>query len=53
MSERVVRAIVWRLPKVVVYWAAIRVISHATSGQWSSQIVPELHAVDALERWHS
>ena len=50
-TERVVHAIVWRLPRQVVYWAAIRVIAHATQGPYSSQNVPELRAMDALQRW--
>lgn len=44
-------AIVWALPRRLVYWSAIRVISHATTGEYGNTIVPELKAVDALDRW--
>lgn len=40
-----------RLPRRVVYWAAIRLMAHATQGRWSSQNVPALRATDALQRW--
>jgi hypothetical protein len=49
--ERLVTAIVWRLPKTIVYWAAIRLGAHATTGKYGSQNVPELHFMDALKRW--
>ena len=41
----------FELPKPLVYWAAIRLMSYATVGKYSNQIVPELTAVDALKRW--
>ena len=41
----------WALPRKLAYWAAIRVISNATTGQYSNQIVPELYAMEALDRW--
>lgn len=44
-------AIADRLPESVAYWAAIRVIAHATTGPWSGQVVPDLNALDALQRW--
>lgn len=43
---------VWKLPRSVVYWSAIRVAAHATTGPYSNQNVPELTAMDALQRWH-
>ena len=39
------------LPKWLVYYATIRLISHATTGKHENQIVPELTAIDALKRW--
>lgn len=52
LRERALQFIVWRcLPRGVVYWAAIRLMAHATQGPWSNQIVPELSAMDALKRW--
>lgn len=41
----------YRLPRRLVYWASIRLMAHATQGQWSTQIVPDLSAMDALQRW--
>jgi len=39
------------LPARVVYWAAIRMFAHATTGKYSEQIVPDLTAMQALDRW--
>lgn len=41
----------WMLPRKVAMWAAIRVIAHGTAGRWESQVVPELTAMEALDRW--
>lgn len=51
IKERICIVIAWALPKRLAYWAAVRVCSYATVGEWSSQIVPELKAMDALKRW--
>lgn len=45
------KKIAWILPKSLVYWVSIRLIANATQGKYSNQIVPELLAMDALERW--
>lgn len=39
------------LPRRLVMWCAIRVMANATTGEHSNQVVPELLAMDALERW--
>ena len=49
--EKIAQAIAWRLPRRLVYWCAVRLMAHATQGQYSSQVVPELSAMDALQRW--
>jgi hypothetical protein len=49
--ERLVLALVWRLPRWLVYWCAIRLLAHATTGRYGDQVVPDLLAMDALERW--
>lgn len=41
----------WRLPRDLVKWASIRLIAHATTGEYSSQVVPDLAAMEALKRW--
>lgn len=49
--EKLQMWIVWKLPIWMIYWAAIRLIAHATAGKWGGTVVPELTAMDALERW--
>ena len=39
------------LPKRVVMWCFYRVLANATTGKWSSQIVPDLTWQDAADRW--
>jgi len=39
------------MPRWLVYFCANRLIAHATTGQYSSTIVPELTAMEALKRW--
>lgn len=41
------------LPKRVRYYAAIDVAVHATTGPYSSQIVPELRVTEMLDRYCS
>ena len=50
VSKRVMD-LVWMLPRHLVYLCAIRLISHATTGEYCNQIVPDLKATDALDRW--
>lgn len=49
--EKLQRKIAWSLPKWLVMWAYVRVVAHATTGRWSNQVVPELGATEALDRW--
>ncbi len=49
--ERLVLALVWRLPRWLAYWSAIRVMTHATTGRYGSTEAPALLAMDALKRW--
>lgn len=51
LREKTLYWIAWKLPRGVIYWAAIRLVAHATKGQWSGVEVPALNAMDALERW--
>ena len=50
-GERLLRKLVWRLPRKLIMWAFIRVVANATTGKYSNQIVPHLTAMDALDRW--
>lgn len=51
--ERVTRAIVWNLPKWIIYWAAIRLFAHATTGEYGNTVASELTLMDAIGRWDS
>ena len=51
MREKITIWIAWHLPRYLVMWCAVRVHAHATTGQYSSQVVPDLTAMDALKRW--
>jgi hypothetical protein len=51
MIEKLTMKAAWMLPKRLAYWCAIRVIAHATQGEYGHQIVPDLTAMDALKRW--
>jgi len=45
------RWLAWKLPNRLVYWCGIRVVANATTGRYQTTIVPELSAMDALDRW--
>jgi hypothetical protein len=51
MKEKILTWIAWRLPRSLVYWATIRAGAHASTGEHSSQIVPEMTFLDVLKRW--
>lgn len=51
MKEKLLMKIAWMLPHELVKWCAVRVISSATAGEYSNQVVPELTAMEALQRW--
>ena len=51
MKDKLYRWLAWKMPKRLVYWCAVRVGAAATTGQWSSQVVPELTLIEALERY--
>lgn len=39
------------LPKRLVMWCFIVVTSHATTGKYGKTVVPDLSAMDALDRY--
>lgn len=49
--ERLILAVVWRLPRWLVYWCAIRVAAHATTGRYGTTDPTTLSVTDALKRW--
>lgn len=52
LRERTLMALAWRLPRPLVYWCAIRLMAHATTGQYGTTEAPALLAMDALKRWN-
>lgn len=50
-DEKMLMPLAHRLPRRLVMWCAVRVINEACSGEYASQVVPDLAALDALERW--
>lgn len=51
MRNTLAIAIANLLPRRIVYFAAIRLAAFATTGKYSTQIVPELTVMDAIKRW--
>jgi hypothetical protein len=41
----------WHLPKRLVYWCAIRLMAHATVGQYGSDHPDSVSVIQALNRW--
>lgn len=39
------------LPRGLVYWCGIRILSNATTGRYALTEVPAIGAAEALERW--
>jgi hypothetical protein len=50
-TDRLYQWLAYRLPKGLVYWAAIRMFAHATTGKYGDTIVTELDVMEALKRW--
>ena len=50
-QEKVVRWIAWHLPKRVAMWAYYRILAYSTTGKYGKTIVPELTAMDAIDRF--
>ena len=49
--DRIYRWVADKLPKGLVYWAAMRMVAHATTGKYADEEVPALTAMDAMGRW--
>jgi hypothetical protein len=49
--DKLSRWIANHLPRDVIYFAAIRLMAHATQGRWGTQVVPDLTVIVALDRW--
>ncbi|HEX8838231.1 MAG TPA: hypothetical protein VF748_14915 [Candidatus Acidoferrum sp.] len=53
MIEKFQLWLAWKMPRRLVYWCAIRLLAHATTGKYSATLVSDLRAVDALDRWNA
>jgi len=51
--ERIILGVVWRLPRELVYWAAIRVGAHATTGMWGATDPSRVSFMEVLKRWET
>ncbi len=49
--EKLMMTLAWKLPKVLVKCASLRLMAHATQGEYSDTEVPELDVLTALGRW--
>lgn len=49
--EKIWIKLAWYLPKPLVYWASIRLMSFATVGQYGNQEPSKLDVMTALKRW--
>ena len=52
-SERIWIWIAWHLPKELVKWCAVRLMAHATTGQYGYVNTPATTIIEALQRWHT
>lgn len=50
-SGRLQMGVAFCLPRWLVFYAAIRLVSHATTGRYGCTVVPTLTLFDALDRW--
>lgn len=44
-------ALAWAMPHDLVKWCALRMMAHATTGQWGHEVTPALLMTTALQRW--
>lgn len=51
MYEKICEWLAWKLPRRLVYWSAIRLMAHATAGEYGSTCPSELNVIEALKRW--
>lgn len=50
LQEESLRWLAWRLPRPLVYWCAIRLWAHATTGRYGTTIPSTLPVDEALRR---
>lgn len=50
--DKIISFVCYRLlPKKVLYFAFIKVVADVTTGEYSNTVVPELYALEALDRF--
>lgn len=49
--EKFQMAIAWALPRWLVKWCFVRVVAHATTGQYGDTVLPSITAMESLKRW--
>lgn len=49
--DKLIRAIVWRLPREVILWATVRLFAHGTTGKYGNTHPDSLTLFEALDRW--
>lgn len=52
-KDKLMMAIAWAMPRWLVYWCAIRLMAHATTGKYGHEFTDRVTILDALKRWHS
>ena len=50
-AEKIWMWIAWHLPKELVKWASVRLMAHATTGEYGKCNTPSTTIIEALERW--
>lgn len=50
-AERAQMWIAWHLPGWLVYRCAVRLMAHATTGEYGNQEPGNISIIDALKRW--
>lgn len=52
MKDRMLCDLAWWLPARLVYWCAMRLIAHASTGRYSATEMTSLTCVEAVNRFH-
>lgn len=51
MMDKLWEWLAWRMPRGLVKWCAVRLMSAATVGPYENQVVGDLRCLEALKRW--
>lgn len=49
--EKILTWIAWHLPRVVIYWAGVRLWTYASWGKWRNECPTSITISTALDRW--